>query len=191
MKKILLIVLTIILILSINVLAVDIDIGMPAINRALYWTYNYTVVARANPANESGKITSIEIWANVSLVNCKVATFYEGASNVLTTRDWELIGDVPSGSKQTFSVNLDVQTGDYIGIYFTGGRIERDTAGISDNWYKAGDQIPCTDVTFSVDTGDIISLYGTGVTVAVGIKWNGVTISKWNGVVITKWNGLE
>jgi len=191
MKKILLIILTIILILSVNVLAVDIDIGMPAINRGSTAS-TYTWVNIGNPANESGTITSIEMWASGTLTNCEVATFYVVSGNNLSTRDHELIGNVTKGSKQTFSVDLDVQTGDYIGAYYTVGAIERDTAGFDGCWMKTGDNIPCSNLLFTNRADEAISLYGTGAT-AVGWdhKWNTQTITKWNTKEFTKWSGLE
>jgi len=109
MKKTLLIIFTIILILSVNVLAVDIDIGCPAINRTASLA-GKTMINKGNPANASGIITNVEIYAvsGYTLTNCEVATFYVVSGNNLTTRDYEYIGDVVGGSKQTFEVNLDV-----------------------------------------------------------------------------------
>lgn len=189
MKKILLAILIIITILSINVLAVDIDIGMPAIDRGSTAS-TYTWVNIGNPTNESGTITSIEMWANTNLTNCEVAIFYVVSGNNLSTRDTEVIGSVTGNSKQTFMVSLDVQIGDYIGAYYTVGSLERDSSGFDGCWMKTGDNIPCTNAAFTLRAGEAISLYGTGETVAVGIKWNTVTISKWNGQVITKLNGM-
>ncbi|MBA7510899.1 hypothetical protein ES705_02888 [subsurface metagenome] len=193
MKKILLIIFTIILILSINVLAVDIDIGMPAIGRSYYMGNNITLVIKDNPADATGKITTVEIWSYTDLANVEVATFYVVSGNNLSTRDTEYIGTVTSGAKRTFSVDLDVQTGDYLGIYLVDGDyIEKDNVGYTGIWYKAGDQISCADTAFSFQTDSTISLYGTGAT-AVGWdhKWNTQIISKWNTKEIVKWNGLE
>ena len=196
MKKILLIILTIILILSVNVLAVDIDIGMPAIDRASSTGTN-TYVDKLNPANGTGKITSVEIWAAADLINCEVATFFQpdpgGFPNNFTTRDTQVIGTVTAGSKQTFPVDLDVEEGDYIGIYFTAGTLERDL-GSGGYWYHNVDDIPCVNQEFWVTgSGAELSLYGTGTTVVVGWdhKWNTQEISKWNNQEIIKWNGLE
>lgn len=159
MNKILLIIFTIILILSINVMAVDIDIGMPAINRGSSFSV-FTIINSGNPANAAGTITSVEIWALVTLQNCEVATFY-GSGTTYSTRDNEAIGTVTSGSKQTFEVNLDVEIGDFIGIYYTAGNIERDTSGFDGCWSKSGDLIPCTNETgWNIISGDAISLYG-------------------------------
>lgn len=194
MKKIILIILTIILILSVNVLAVDIDIGSPAIDRGSVRQPLYTYVNEDNPANEDGTITQVEIYAvdGQDLVNCEVAIFFVVSGDNLSTRDTEYIGAVVGGAKRTFAVDLDVKAGDFIGIYFTAGQIESIGSGFVGVWSKYGDQIPCTDVGFSSFGDDAISLYGTGTT-AVGWshKWNTQTISKWNTKEFTKWNGLE
>ncbi len=191
MKKILLIVFTVILILSVNVLAVDIDIGMPAINRGSTSTSGSTYISIDNPANASGTITSIEIWSNTTLLSCEVATFFVVSGNNLSTRDSEFIGSVTAGSKQTFEVDLEVQEGDFIGIRAGSGQVERDTTGYAGLWYKSGDYIPCTNVLFAIAADDAISLYGMGATVGWDHKWNTQTISKWNTKEFTKWNGLE
>ena len=163
MKKILLIILIIITILSINVLAVDIDIGEPAINRGSTAS-TYTWVNIGNPANVSGTITSIEIWAQSTISNCEVAIFYVVSGNNLSTRDSEVIGSVIAGSKQTFNVNLDVQAGDCIGACYTAGALERDSSGFAGCWMNTVDNIPCTNITFTLRAGEAISLYGTGTT---------------------------
>ena len=169
-------------------LATAIDVGSAAINRS---TYNNegTSVDRNNPSNETGTITSIEIYANSAMSNVEVATFFVVSGNNLSTRDSEAIGSVAAGYT-THIVNLNVTSGDYIGIYFSAGSLDRDTTG-GGFWKNAGDQIPCTNVAFTLTAAGTLSLYGTGATAAVGIKWNTVTISKWNGQVITKWNGLQ
>lgn len=166
MKKILLIIVLTLAILQMVILATDITIGWPAIDRSVS-IGAYTAI-NDNSANESGIINSVEIWANTSLVNCEVATFYRpdpgGFPNNFTTRDTEFIGAVTSGSKQTFPVDLDVEAGDYIGIYYTAGNIERDSSGCGGMWYKSGDKIPCVDLTFTNLATSAISLYGTGTT---------------------------
>ena len=163
MKKILLIIAITLLMFQMIVLATAIDIGSPAINRASWISYQ-TSVQKTNPANASGKITSVEIWAYSNMSNCEVATFYVVSGNNLSTRDTQAIGSVSSGSKQTFEVDLNVQEGDYIGIYYETGGIEMDVSGGAGKWYKSGDNIPCTDVTFGFSAGHIMSLYGTGAT---------------------------
>ena len=126
----------------------------------------FTHINKSNPANKTGKITRIEIYAYANLSNCKVATFYRpnpvGFPNKLSTRDTEYIGTVVSGSKQVFEVDLDVVEGDFIGIYFTAGYLCAAIPGYSNSrWYIKEDKIPCTNQVFSLGD-DTVSIYGTG-----------------------------
>ncbi|PKP62238.1 hypothetical protein CVT91_00170 [Candidatus Atribacteria bacterium HGW-Atribacteria-1] len=142
----------------------NIDIGNVAENRTGSWgTTNITMVERDNPANLSGKITSVEIWAYSDMTNVEVAIFYVVSGNNLSTRSNAYIGNVTSGAKRTFTVSLDVEAGDYIGIYWYNGDMEETSSGVQ-TWYLAGDSIPCTNLTFTLTSGSFThSLYGTGV----------------------------
>jgi len=144
-----------------------IDIGTLVSGSAVVGYPNITHVNKSNPANATGKITRIEMYAYANLSNCKVATFYRpdpaGFPNKLSTRDTESIGTVISGSKQIFEVDLDVVEGDYIGIYFTAGYLCADQPGYDGRWYINEDKIPCINQTFEVSaTSDTVSIYGTG-----------------------------
>ena len=165
MKKILLIIALALLIFQMVVLATAIDVGSGAIDGGNYWNPQ-TLIDTKNPANDSGTITSVEIWAMTTydLSNCEVAIFFLVSGTNYSTRDTHTIGSVTAGSKQTFSgLSLDVQTGDYIGIYFSAGYLERNDTGVA-TYYVAGDHIPCTNQTFSLISGHTVSLYGTGTT---------------------------
>jgi len=137
------------------------DIGNAAIDRNNSSGAG-THVDKNNPADGTGRITSIEIWANTDLTNCEVATFFVVSGDNLSTRDSETIGTVTAGSKQTFVVNLDVVVGDYIGIKTASGGIEVSTDASGYWWYFSGDAIPCTDETFTLEANRVISLYGKG-----------------------------
>ena len=192
MKKILILILTILFLNILIVYAQDIDIGASAIDRATSAPADYTFISKENPANASGTITQVEIWANTNLSNCEVATFYSTGTNKFSTRDYETIDSVTSGSKKTFDVDLAVEAGDYIGMFYSSGRMERDNSG-EGYWLsiETKDKIPCTDTTFTFTADRTISLYGTGNTSSVGIKWNTVTINKFNTIEISKWNTME
>jgi hypothetical protein len=188
MKKILLIIFIVILILSVNVLAVDIDIGMPAIDRSGSVTGGYTEVDKNNPANESGTINKVRIYAlsGYDMTDVEVGIFYIVSGNNLTTRDSAFIGTVVGGSVQTFDVDLTVVAGDYIGLFWTGGRIEKDESGAVGDWRKGGDNIPCTNTLFSFYADRCVSLYGfflapppppTNVQASDGDYWNTVNIT--------------
>ncbi|GAG58445.1 unnamed protein product, partial [marine sediment metagenome] len=165
MKKILLIIFTIILILSVNVLAVDIDVGSPATNRDAYLNSGETYVLKENPANETGKITDVDLYTRQALSDCTIATFYVVLSNTLCARDSHYIGDVAGFSLQQFhDLNLAIEAGDHIGLYFSGGAMESDESGYAGVWHVAGDHTS-GEATFTIYAGDTISLYGIGVTV--------------------------
>ena len=145
-----------------NIPPATIDIGAAAIGRTSASYANWTEILKDNPANADGAITSVEIWCATNLVNCEVATFFVVSGDNLSTRDSEALGAVTSGSKQTFSgLDMDVETGDYLGCHFTGGAIEADDTGAG-CWEIYGDQIPCTNVEFDVWADYVLSLYGEG-----------------------------
>jgi len=168
---------------------------MPAIDRGATGTSLHTYINASAVANASGKITTVEIYSWGNLTNVEVAIFFRpdpgGFPNNFTTRDSVLIGAVEQDAVRTFDVDLDVEAGDYIGMYCS-GFIEKDTSGFSGVWDISGDYIPCTNQAFTFLAGDAISLHGIGTT-AIGWdhKWNTQTISKWNTQEFTKWNGLE
>lgn len=178
-------------IISLYGTGVMIDIGNLAINRNSAAGVQ-TSVATINPANASGKITSVEIYPSVTLSNCEVATFYVVSGNYLSTRDTHAIGTVTGGEKGIFSgLDITVKEGDYIGIYYTAGQLERTTG--SGGLFLAADGIPCTNVLFTESVAwSHISCYGTGETPPFPlVKWGNVVITKWNAKEITKWNAKE
>lgn len=137
----------------------SIDIGNEAIDRSTNaFIYYYTILVLDNPANASGTLDTIQIFPKIDVDSLKAATFY--GSNPYSTRDYEACGDAAGGSTVTFSgLDIDVEAGDYLGGKSSSGRVEADTGG--SGAYKYGDQIPCTDVTFTSCNWEI-SLYGTG-----------------------------
>lgn len=180
MKKILLIIILILAIFQMVVLATVIDVGNEAIDRNSNEAGGYTEIVYTNPANASGKITSIEIWANEEMIGVEVAIFYVVSGSNLSTRDTVTLGTVTIGEhsisngnpimvdSESNLISLDVVEGDFIGIYWISGRIEADWDIGEGGYYKAGDHIPCTNLEFSFDTPYAISLYGTGTTEEAG-----------------------
>ena len=149
----------------------EIDLGSEAIERdaSSIEIDAYTRVEGNNAANDSGTIDYCEVFLAEEGDDTYVGTF-SASGNVLTCRDSELIGDVASGSKQTFSgLDIDVETGDYIGINCKGatGRIERDTDEGAGYWGTSGEYIDPEDSTeFYYYETRTMSLYGTGETEA-------------------------
>ncbi len=138
------------------------DVGPGATNRAAALAQGNTVIDLANAVNGDGVITSVSIWAATDLTGVEVAMFYEVTSGVFSVRSSDTIGDVTSGSKQTFAVELPCVAGDYLGIWWTGGTLEVDTAGGSGVRAAAGDQIPCYGQAFALSANYAISIEGAG-----------------------------
>jgi hypothetical protein len=142
-----------------------IDIGPGATDRAATINQGYTLITPANPANNTGIITSIEIWAASTMGGVRVGTFYLVSGSTYKCRDSVTIGTVTAGSKQTFSgLSITVNTGDFIGCYFTSGQIEADASG-GNVKYASGEHIdPGDEASYSALGAYEMSLYGTGTT---------------------------
>lgn len=143
----------------------NIDVGSTATNRDSFVESGTTYIDMANPANLSGRLDQVEIWANVAMSGCKVAVFERTTGDLFKVRSWVLIGNVaPAGAKQTFSgLDLAIVAGDFIGFYHTGGRLEYGTAGVG-RAYLAGDHIHDDEESdFGVSMGSgSFSNYGIG-----------------------------
>jgi len=173
-KKLLIVIFITLCIFQMIVLATAIDMGNAATDRSDSLIGNRTIIDRNNPANASGTITTIEIWANTEMSGAEVAIFTQGDANVFTTRDFETVnngngaGVVLAGSKQTFTVDLDVVTGDFLGMFYATGRMEHDGGTADGRWWYVGDAIPADDTTFTAQADITFSLHGTGATVEAG-----------------------
>jgi hypothetical protein len=144
-----------------------IDVGAGATDRASSLNDAYTLISAANPANDSGTITSAEVWMYVSCTASKIGTFYLDSGTTYVCRDSQATGAIVSGSKQTITgLEIDATSGDLIGINYTSGGIELDTTGGGGLYYVTGEYIDPTDsasYTSNVNYG--VSIYGIGTTV--------------------------
>jgi len=172
MKRIIILLLSLILFLTIVAYAQDIDIGAGAIDRGWYAgdTGNKrTYVSEDNPANDSGTLTSFEIWAYADITELEVATFYESGGEWYTRDNESIAGTVTAGAKRTYEISLDVESGDILGIAFI-GQVERMHSGdagypAEGYLYESGDNIPMSGFTgWDADTAYAISVYATGTT---------------------------
>ena len=142
---------------------IPIDIGIDFVYEGSYSFGANTYISKVNPANETGKITKITIDARwYAMQGCEVATFFNVSGNNYSTRDHEVIGNVPVG-KHIFNVDIEVEVGDFIGLYqsFAIGGLSRKTTG--NDKMLPSKQIPCTDVTFG-NTTHTYNIYGIGST---------------------------
>jgi len=137
-----------------------IDVGPAAIDMSQANAGGYTTINKENPADASGVITSVDIWAHTSLSSCKVGIFTETATNQFKCRSSHTIGTVTAGSRKTFSgLSLAVQVGDYIGLYHDAGTIDAEDEGGEGIWYIANDHCIVDDEsTYTAVAGDTISV---------------------------------
>ena len=147
-----------------------IDVGSEVKDRASQFIAGYTVIDIANPANDTGVLDTFEIWlVSANTGGVKVGTFSYSSPNA-TNRDFENLGAVTNGSKQTFTgKNCDVSSGDLIGVYLvSNGAIERDITGYSGTYYVVSDIFGAGASSVTLVADDAISIYATGATVAAG-----------------------
>lgn len=152
----------------------EIDVGAGATDRTTTRFSGYTRISLANPANATGKITSVEIWAYSALSGVKVATFSRDG-NDFTPRSVISLGAVDAGSKQVFTkdagdndISMDIEEGDFLGIYYSDGQLEGDISGGSGGYSTVGDQTEAGEQSYTSYPGHEYSLYATGETVSVG-----------------------
>lgn len=150
-----------------------IDVGVLAQDYTSAWC-DGTLINKSNPANASGKITNVQIYTKATMPTVYVATFYRpdpvGFPNNLTTRDTEYISDSIAVGYHAFDVDLDVEAGDFLGIMFQNGDIEKKIGGEQGIWYiNHADWLPCDNKTFYFQASNGLAFYGTGETVAVGL----------------------
>lgn len=143
----------------------NIDIGPGATDRAstiagAVCTHLFT----ENPANDSGSLTSFEVWAASNMSALKLGTFYFYIDGY-RVRDYESIGAVTAGSKQTFTgKSCSVTSGDYLGAYFADGSVEADATGSGApyRYYKINyDTFSGGNYTYSTAEKNQASFYGT------------------------------
>lgn len=129
------------------------------------------------------------------IINVRMGTFsYSGDyyNGSMIKRDYESLGTLYQGSVNTVSgLNCDVIINDYLGIDFNGGYVWDDYYG-GGHWHPSNYGDAFDGNVYSVTRyGYSIPMFGgSGLTVVIGKKWNGITISKWNGVTVSKINTI-
>jgi len=139
-----------------------VDIGYEAVSRFSDAWSGRTRIAKGNPASMAGNVTSIDIYARSDISGLVVGSFYTTNGNTLKCRDSETIpGTITSGSKVNKVVSVTVEIGDYIGCYFSGGKLAFSGFGGDGIWLYDGEAIdPDDEETYTLYDGDVISLGG-------------------------------
>ena len=120
----------------------DISIGPASINRATVRSGGTTDINYTNPANLSGTIKLIQIYSAEAIEGLKAGIFYLISGATFRCRSAVLLGSVPASTNKTFTTELPVQKGDYLGYYFSGtGRIELDNLVGVGLYQIAGDYV--------------------------------------------------
>jgi len=135
-----------------------IDVGPTATDRASTAASGSTFLDIANTANGTGTLTNVQIFANQNLSDCKVGVFYTDGGNY-KCRSAATIGAVTAGSTQTFTVSLAITTGDFIGIYYSSGALDRDDSG-GTSAYTSNDHCVVNDTATYSSGSRIYSIHG-------------------------------
>lgn len=147
-----------------ELMAQPISVGSPAILRSSFIGGGYTTILKDGPANASGYITTVKIYVVENMTELSIATFYNTGTNQFTARASKTIGSLTTGLK-TVTVNLQVNAGDYIGLYWNQGYVSIDNANErpgSAYWETAGNNTTCVNKVFNYkNQGRTLSLIGT------------------------------
>lgn len=138
-----------------------IDVGPGATNRATNKAALSTMLTLTNPTNETGCITSVELWFESNATGVIVGTFY-GSGLQWTPRAAVAVGSVTSGAKRTIVVSLPTRPGDILGVYYATGTIDAATSNGGGVLVLAGDQTASGEQTYVLSDGHEVSIYATG-----------------------------
>ena len=156
-----------------------ITIGPGATDRAGAMTFDgYTDIDFNVPATGSGTLKAIDFWFTSGPTGFKAGTFYRHATSneYWYCRDSAVIAPVSPGSKVTVTtdsggtaLSINVNLGDYFGMYCVTGQIERDTTGYSGVYFYGGDGCNSGDLAqYAWLSGDAFSAFASGATPAAG-----------------------
>lgn len=134
----------------------------------------YTILELNNPASAGFTVASIYCWAASNMSGLETGSF-EDTGGGGGTGNYTCRGNcsganmsVSAGSCVELTAGVDfvaytVQSGEYIGHYFTGGTIERDSSGGSGILTNYGDEIVTDEEnSFTLDADDENSIYCEG-----------------------------
>jgi len=109
--------------------AAVIEVGPAATNRASVTVAGNTVLDLANPATGSGVITNIDIYVASQITSAKVGLYYLVSGTTYRCRSSYTTGVLAAGLNQLTGLSLEVQAGDFIGIYHATGTVDRADSG--------------------------------------------------------------
>lgn len=113
-----------------------------------------------NPADGTGVITEVSVWFTVDGTGVKIGTFEPSGSNYIC-RDWHYVGNVYAGAIETIGVNLEVEEGDLLGIYWATGKVEYGNPSTYGRWFRAGDSFEGNN-TYAYGASAELAIVGIG-----------------------------
>jgi len=164
-----------------------IDCGSSVVSREGGFSNGYTVIDLANPANATGNLDGVDVWARNNVTSLQVGTFYLVSGVTYKCRASVTLGAVTAGSLQRFTgLTLPVVAGDFIGYYANTGGIEYTGSAGSGVYYYLGESIDAGDQNdYTAAAGYAISLQGFG---GDGINCgNGASLNLTTGITLATW----
>ena len=137
----------------------NITIGNAATNRGGIVGTGATYVDYNSPAGASGTVNVVQFFVYDTLYDAVVAIYQDMTSNNFKVKDTETIGTVTGGGTNTFTgLDLSVESGEYIGLYFSAGYLDTDDEGST---YSAVGSKTEVGTTYALSwSSDTISLFG-------------------------------
>lgn len=147
-----------------------ISVGDSCTDRHTSVGINQTIVTHINPANATGTIDTMSVYAVGDVAGLEYAAFAASGNDLTTNGDTNgsnLSAGAGSCTTHTAAGNdftaFAIASGEYIGAVGTSGVLEYQTIAATDDiWYKSGDNIPCSGVTFTYLSNRNISIGGAG-----------------------------
>lgn len=146
-----------------NIPVIPIDVGI-LYSPSNSFVSGYTWISLANPANESGLITTVEFKIfTTAMTGCRIGIFRLVSGTTYTCVSSTLVGDfAPSTSPIITGLSLAIEAGDYIGAYYTSGAMRCITSGgagivrLSGNYVTTG-----SSATYALFSTYGLTLIGT------------------------------
>lgn len=143
----------------------EITIGEDATNRSSTVGSLTSHITVDKTASGSGILNVFEFYFASNAGGVYVGTVYNVSTKTPDTRDYENIGSVSSGSKQTFTgKNCSVESGDSICVYFSSGTLDATNGGGSRKYNTGNILTGAPTGVWATDTYET-SDYGTGMSV--------------------------
>lgn len=132
------------------------DYGNPGLGSPI------TIIDQNNPADRDGKISRIQIYVEDDLYGVEIGSFYSVNESLnYSCRDHTLLGNISAGYSDLYGIEITVNSGDYLGIYYTDGNMSVSTTGGGGIATYAGDGTSGT-VVYSNTSNYCLAIAGSG-----------------------------